>query len=185
MIIDLLACLLLAFGIYQGYASGLIKTVFATVSIIVALVAALKLSPIVIHLLQRNLDFNPAVLFVIGFVLTFILVLILVRFVGTKLEGVMKSLQINIVNKAAGAALLGLFYAILFSYGLYFVDRMSLVSEKQKSASFSYPILRTLPAVTTSVGKKLQPVFSGFWEAFMDTMDDIRDKGQENLVEPD
>lgn len=178
MVIDLFAGVLIAFGIYQGYRKGLINTVFATISIIIAVVAALKLSPVVIRLLQNNINFNSAVLFVIGFVLTFILVLALIRFIGDKLEKLFEKMNINIVNKAAGAALLGIFYAILLSYAIHLVDRMQLVSEQQKSNSISYPVLNALPEITQGMFRKLQPVFSEFWDAFMQTMDDIKEKSE-------
>lgn len=179
MIIDLIACLIIVYGLYQGYSSGLIKTVFATVSIIVAIVAALKLSPIVIRGLQNNIDFSPAILFVLGFVLTFILVLILIRFIGKKLENVFVDLKLNSLNKVAGAALLGFFYAILISFGVLFLDKISLISEGQKSSSFTYPILKPLPSVSQSIGRSLEPVFKDFWNAFISTMDDIKAKGDE------
>lgn len=176
MIIDIIAGSLLAFGLYQGYSRGLIKTVFETISIIVAVVAALKLSPLVIHLLQSNINFNPAILFVLGFVLTFILIMIAIRFVGNQLEKLFKSLNINFINKVAGAALMGLFYMILLSFAIYFMDKISLVSEQQKFQSFSYPILKLLPSIAQDLGEALKPLFSEFWDALMDTMDEIKQR---------
>ncbi len=181
MIIDILAGMLIALGAYLGFTSGLIKTVFETVSIVVGLVATLKLSHIVIGLLQSNIDFNPSVLFALGFVITFIVSIILVRFLGKKLEGVFKTLNINFVNKLAGAGLLGLFYALLLSYGLYFADRISLVSDHQKQQSISYPALKTLPEHTQVIGRKLQPLFKDFWDAFIETMDTVKEKGEEHI----
>jgi len=175
MIIDIIAGLLLAFGLYQGFSNGLIKTVFATISIIVALVAALKLSPVLIEFLQNSLNFNPAVLFVIGFVLTFIVIMALIRFLGNRMEKLFEKLYINSINKVAGAAVLGLFYAILFSFSLHFLDRIELVSENQKANSIMYPILKPLPEISTGLGRQLRPVFTEFWDSFINTMNDIRD----------
>ena len=179
MIIDLLACLVVALGLYQGYSSGIIKTVFATVSIIVAIVATMKLSHFVIDALQRSININKGILFVLGFVLTFMTVIIIIRFIGKKMESVFESLEINFINKISGAAVLGLFYAILFSYAVFFMDRVSLISDQQKAVSFSYPMLKPLPAMTVKYGKKLEPTFRGLWNSFIETMDDIKAKGDE------
>lgn len=179
MIIDIIAGILVAIGIYQGFNQGLIKTVFAVLSLVIAIVAALKLSPILIRLLQNNLDFNPAVLFVIGFILTFIIVMALIRFLGKKIESVFKDLNITLFNKIMGASVLGLLYAVIISYGLHFMDRMDLVSELQKQSSLSYPFLDPLPEMTARTGHNLKPIFQEFWTAFMDTMDDIKEHGDE------
>jgi membrane protein required for colicin V production len=179
MIIDIIAGCLIAFGLYQGFSNGLIKTVFATISIIIAIVAALKLSPILIAVLQENINFNPAILFVLGFVLSFIVIMALIRFIGNRMEKLFEKLYINSINKVAGAAVLSLFYAVLFSFTLHFLNRIELISEQQKSNSYSYPILKPLPEISAGVGRELRPVFTEFWDAFMKTMNDIKEKANE------
>lgn len=175
MVIDLITVLLVAFGFYQGFNKGLIKTVFSTLSVIIAIVAALKLSPIVINILQGMIKISPAITFVMGFVLTFIVVMAAVRFIGNKLDKLMKTIHVGGVNKILGGALLGLFYAILISFGIYFMEKIELVSDNQKEASFTYPLLQPLPHATQSVGESLKPVFKGFWDAMMETMDSIKE----------
>ncbi|MBT8233955.1 MAG: CvpA family protein [Saprospiraceae bacterium] len=179
MVLDIITLLIVAFGFYQGFANGLIKTVFASLSLLIAIVAALKLSPTVIKLLQKNVDINEGVLFVIGFVLTFIGTMALVRFLGNKLDKLSKTLQLSSVNKLLGGALLGLFYAVLISIGVYFANKVSLISEQQKSASFTYALLEPLPRMTQNVGEALKPMFNEFWNSLLDTMDAIKEKGDE------
>lgn len=179
MILDLITGLLVAFGFYQGFSKGLVKTVFATLSVLVAIIAALKLSPIVIALLQNSISINPAILFVLGFVLTFIVTMALVRFIGNKLESIFKSLQLSGVNKLMGGLVLGLFYAILISFGVFFMNKMSLISDDLKSVSFTYPLLEPLPKITQGVGESLKPMFNEFWDALINTMDTLKEKGEE------
>jgi len=178
MILDIITCLLVAFGFYQGFSRGLIKTVFATFSLMIGIVAALKLSPIVINLLQNAFSINPAITFVIGFVLTFMVVMGLIRFIGGRIEKLMESLHIGGLNKLAGGLLLGLFYALLISFGVYFMDRISLVSDEVKQASFTYPMLEPLPRATQGIGEKVRPIFSEFWDQMMATMDTVKEKGE-------
>lgn len=183
MIIDLIACLLVAFGFYQGFTKGLIKTVFSTLSILIAVVATFKFSGEVMDILESLLNINRAITFVLGFVLTFIVVMALIRFIGGKLEKLINTIHIGGVNKILGGALLGLFYAILISYGVYFINKVELISPQQKEASFTYPILEPLPRITQDVGSKLKPYFSGFWENLLETMDSIKAKGDEIQTE--
>ena len=179
MILDLITGILVVYGFYQGFSNGLIKTVFATLSLIVAIVAALKLSPILIGILQNALSINPAITFVLGFVLTFILIVVIIRFIGKKLEGLMESLHIGGVNKLLGGVMMGLFYALLISIGVFFLDKIELLSDEQKEASFTYPLLEPLPRISQGVGEKLKPVFIEFWDKMIETMDTVKEKAGE------
>ncbi len=179
MILDLLTGLLVAYGFYQGFSKGLIKTVFASLSLIIGIVAALKLSPILIGLLQESININPAVSFVIGFVLTFIIVMALVRFIGSRIEKLLESINIGGLDKLLGGILLGLFYAIIVSFAVHFMDKIQLINEETKTASITYPLLKPLPQATAGIGQTLKPVFTEFWDKMMDTMDSLKVKGEE------
>ncbi len=178
MVLDIIVCLLVAFGFYQGWSRGLIKTVFASLSLLIGIVAALKLSPIVINILQSTFSINPAITFVAGFVLTFIVVMGLIRFIGNKLEKLLEAVKIGGINKLAGGLLLGGFYALLISFGVYFMDKVSLVSDELKASSFTYAYIEPLPEMSKGVGQKLQPLFTGFWDKMMETMDTIKETGE-------
>jgi len=179
MVIDLITCLIVAFGFYQGFSKGLIKTVFASLSILIAVIATFKFSGRVMDILENVLNVNQAIAFVLGFVLTFIIVMALVRFIGNKLEKLIKAIHIGGLNKIMGGAVLGLFYAILISYGVYFVNKVNLISEEQKQNSFTYALLEPLPRLTQDVGVKLIPLFSEFYERMIEAMDTLKEKSDE------
>jgi len=179
MVMDIVTVLIVAFGFYQGFSKGLIKTVFATLSLIIGIVAMMKLSPTVIDILQSFLSIHVTLINVIGFVLTFFLVMLLIRFIGNKLEKITEALQIGILNKILGGALLGIFYAILISFVVHIVDKAELISEENKSASFTYPMLKPLPEITRSATLALKPVFSEFWDRMIETMDALKEKGDD------
>lgn len=179
MVLDIITGVLVAFGFYQGFSKGLIKTVFETLSILIALVAAFKLSAIVIHLLQQAFQWHQGILFALGFVITFIGSMLLVRFIGKKLEKLFKSLQLSSINKLMGGLLLALYYATLVSIGINLTDKIGLISEEQKSISFAYPILEPLMHTVQSIGESLRPAFQEFWNALIETMDAIKEKGQD------
>ena len=178
MVIDIIACLIIAYGFYSGYKKGLISTVFGVVSLIIGIVAALKISPIVINILKGFIPLQPSIVFIIGFILTFFLVMLLIRFIGNKIESIFNAAQLNSVNKLLGGALMGLVFAIMIGYLLYGMDRLSLIAPSTKTSSITYPLLSTLPAKSNEMAETLKPVFKGFWDTMMDTMDAIKEEGE-------
>ena len=102
----------------------------------------------------------------------------LIRFIGNKIEKLLEAVKIGALNKLAGGILLGGFYALLLSFGVYFMDRVSLISDELKASSFTYPYLEPLPEMSQGVGEKLKPLFTGFWDKMMETMDTIKETGE-------
>ena len=113
MMLDLIVAIVVALGFYLGYSRGLIKTVFDTLALIIGIVAALKLSPITIDVINSIFKTSPAITFLVGVVLTFIGIMALIRFIGNKLEDILEAVNINFINKIAGGVLQGLFFAYL------------------------------------------------------------------------
>ena len=176
MILDIIAALVISYGAYVGYSRGIIKTVFDTLSIVIAIVASLKLSPIIINIVDSIFHTSPSISFIIGIVLTFILVMALVRFIGKKLENIFESANINFVNKIAGAGFQGLFFAFILSMVLWLGDRLNVINEQTKQESVSYSLLEPLPEKSQAVFEKLKPVFQDFWDKTLEVMDDVKEK---------
>ena len=174
MFIDLIAVLLFLYGFYVGYTRGIIKTVFAIVSIMVGILAALKLSPILINVIQRITNWHPGLSFIIGFALTFILVLIIIRFIGKKLEDIMKFAHVNFINKIAGGIVMAILLMVFYSYALWGIDSLKLISEKGKSSSMTYEYLQALPDKTEDTAAKLRPYFQEFWDKLVYTFESIK-----------
>lgn len=180
MLIDIIAGILLVYGFYSGYKRGLIETLFDILSIIIAILAALKLSPIVISLVDRTFKLNEGVSFILGFVLTFFIVMLLIRFIGGQLEKLLKAVHINFVNKFIGGALMSFVLVLFFSGVLWLSNKMTLLPEELKSASVLYPVLESLPTLAEGLFVMLKPLFLDFWELTTDTIDKIKEGNQSN-----
>jgi membrane protein required for colicin V production len=189
MILDIIAACLIALGFYLGYQRGLIKTVFDTLSLFIGILAALKLSPIVINILEGIINVSPAITFILGIVITFIGVMALIRYAGRKLEDLLEAVNINFVNKIAGGGVQAIFFAVLLSYVFYLGSSIGVINQKVKEDSMSYRHLETLPSYTQSGIEKMKPVFKGFWNKTLETMDAIKGKtddentNEENRIE--
>lgn len=184
MILDIIVAVILAFGFYVGYQRGLIKTVFDTASLLVAVLATLKLCWITIGIVESIISGQRFISMIIGIVLTFIIVMALVRFVGKKLEQLFKAINLNFVNKLAGGALQAAFFGLLISLSLYFLDNLKLLEEKTKTESVSYTMLEPLPRHSQDMLVKLKPMFMGFWEKTVEAMDEIKEKAEDAKNEP-
>jgi membrane protein required for colicin V production len=176
MILDIIASLVIAYGVYVGYSRGIIKTLFDTLSIVIAIVASLKLSPIIINAVDSVFNTSPSISFLLGIILTFILVMALVRFIGRKLENLFQSANINFVNKFAGGVFQGLFFALILSMVLWLGDRLDLIKESTKQESMSYSMLEPLPEKAQGVFESVKPIFQDFWDKTIEVMDGVKEK---------
>ena len=179
MYIDIILGIMVALGFYVGYGRGIIKTVFAILSLLVAVLAAMKLSPIMINFLDRFLTWDPRLIVILGFVLTFIIVVIAIRFLGTLLEKMMAKLQINFVNKLAGGLVMAFVFTLLYSCALWFMDETRLLSPSAKSSSITYVYLKPMPQGVAAAGRKIKPVFESFWNKTAEAMDEVRENSME------
>ena len=179
MILDIIVVLVVAFGFYTGYSRGLIKTVFDTLSLFIGILAALKLSIYAIEAIERLFNVSQKLSWLLGMVITFILVMALVRFVGRKMEDVFKAANINVVNKLAGGALQGLFFAFLISMVLWVLGNYNIVKPETKSSSITYPLLEPLPEAGKSVFTAVKPIFQEFWDKTVEVMESMGPKAEE------
>ena len=179
MILDLIVVLIVAIGFYFGFQRGFIKTVFDTASLLIAIIAALKLSPIVIDIINSSLNIAPSIAFIIGVVLTFIVVMALVRFLGRKIEDVFKAANLNFINKINGGFLQALFFAIILSYGVALLNRINVIKQETKDKSMTYSSLMLLPGLSQKMFEGLKPIFKDFWDATTHAMEGVKNKAEE------
>lgn len=173
MLLDIIVAIVVSLGFYLGYTRGLIKTVFDSLSLVVGILAALKLSPIIISILQEIIKTSPAVTFLLGVVITFIGVMALIRFIGKKMEDMLEAVNINFINKLAGGAVQGLFFAYILSMAIWLVNSLNVLKPEVKAASITYPLMEPLPEKGKAVYTSLKPVFKGFWDKTVEAMDSI------------
>lgn len=179
MIIDLLCLLIAVYAFYMGYTKGIIQTIFNTLSIFIGLLVALKLSPVLINLLENIFNKESTLIFILGFVLTFIVVLILIRFIGKKLEKLFKTIKLNFINKLAGGAVLSFVFLVCFSYVIFFLDKTHLITDSTKQKSFTYPVLQVLPSHSKQLMEKVKPFFKEFWDKTVEIVDGIKEQTDE------
>ena len=178
--LDVVVAIVVSLGFYLGYTRGLVKTVFDSLSLVIGIVAALKLSPITINLLQGLLKMSPAITFLLGVIITFIGVLALIRFLGKKIEHLLEAININFVNKLAGGSLQAIFFAYLLSLSFWLLTTINVLSPETRQASLTYSLMEPLPEKGKKVFATMKPLFKGFWDKTLEAMDTIKNSSDQN-----
>ncbi len=176
MILDVVALIAILYAFFVGYSRGIIKTVFALVSLIVALVVTLNLSGILIDFLQDNFTGNPFLLLVIGIAMTFILTLAIIRFVGNRLEKLFEAVKLNFINKIVGGAIMACIAMALVAHTYWFLGETNLIKEHTKQSSMSYAMLEPIPDMTKGVIKTVAPYVEESWSRLMESINSIKEK---------
>lgn len=174
MIIDIIAAIIISLGFYLGYQRGLIKTIFDTLSLMIGILAALKLSPWVIDALQSLFNLHKAVTLILGIAITFIGVMMLIRFIGKKLEDLLEVVNINVLNKAAGGALQAVFFGIILSYCVAFLSKLQVFKEDTIQKSYTYASLMKMPELSSKLFSAVKPIFVDFWNKTNEAMNDLK-----------
>ena len=86
MYLDIFLGIFLFIGLVQGYHKGIIRTVFALLSLVAGILAVLKFSPIVVSLFDRIFHWDEIISLVLGVALTFILIMWGIRWLGRSAE---------------------------------------------------------------------------------------------------
>ena len=160
---------------YRGFSKGLIGTLVDTLSILVGLVIALKFSPLLINYLQKVVNLNPAVEFILGFLLVFFFVIIVLRFIGDRMEDLLKAVKLNFVNQLAGGVLLAFVFTFLLGMFLLLLTNLKVLNADYATESTLYDYLIQVSQEGGWVIEGFKDLFSEFWTKFMSTIDSVKE----------
>lgn len=181
MILDLIAALIITYGFYVGFSRGLVKTVVDTLALLIALVVALKFSPLLIDYFQEILNFHPSAEFVLGFLFVFFFTLLIFKFIGDKIEDLLKAVGINFINQIAGGILLGFVFAFCIGAALALITNLKLLPEEMMDESRLYGHLINVGSEGWGMLDTFKSMFSEFWGKFMDTLDQVKDQAEKKI----
>jgi uncharacterized membrane protein required for colicin V production len=174
MSIDILFLGAAAYGFFMGFHEGIVNTVFRTLSIFLALMAAFKFAPSVTEVLEKSFQIYTPLMFIGGFILTYLLSTWLMRFIGSFVTQAMEVTHVNLVNQVIGGGVLSGIFVILFSLLVWFADGARLLTPETKMESMSYRILEPLPKQTFKVLGDLKPTFQSFFQQTNRMMDEVQ-----------
>jgi membrane protein required for colicin V production len=162
MLIDILFLATVGYGFLKGFKQGIINSVFGVVSIIVALMAAFKLSPHMTEMLEKGFNVYNPFMFLVGFIVTFFLTKWLLHFASEAVTGVLEVAHVNLLNQVAGAGVLTLLFSFIFSVLVWFADGTRIIDAETKATSVSYRLLEPLREAGFKLIGDAKPVFQQF-----------------------
>ena len=189
MAIDIIFVLTMLYGFYIGFSKGIIKTVFTVLSIVFGLLAAFKFAPAMTDFLESASGSHNPLMLIAGFLLSFVLTMVIIRMIARGLEGVLKTANINVINKLAGGVLLAGVLILLYSVILWFGNQATLINDATKRKSMTYVYLEKFPSQAKNMAYKAQPVFQEFWNQSLDMMDrleemkPVKEESQPNIYD--
>ena len=184
MWIDIGFLIFLGYGFYLGYSRGIIKTFYAIISIVVAILLSFTLSPFVIDILQSTLKLGTTFSFILGFIICFITIIFLVRLIGKTFEKVLKKIKLNFLNKIAGGVMMALLCIVCYSGILWFLNQTKIISPMQAEQSVTYEMLEPIPNQARGVFTQLKPAFKGFWDKSTEAIRDSKSDGTIDQAQP-
>ncbi|MEO1437188.1 MAG: CvpA family protein [Bacteroidota bacterium] len=158
MILDILTALVLLFCFWFGFTKGVIKAFLTIVGLLCGVFAALAYTPVMTQFLRDSFGEYSNLMPVAAFLLLLVGTFLLFKLLGQVLEGFLKKIDINLINKMAGGVLFAGVGIMLFSALVYFIDGASLLSDKVKATSRLYPYLENLPEKSATVVKFIFPI---------------------------
>jgi uncharacterized membrane protein required for colicin V production len=138
--IDLVLLLPLGLAFIYGYRKGLVQIIFLVIALIIAIVACMKITSLVMSWLQSVADLGQWLPF-FAYLLTFIGAFLLVTWFGRLVEKLLKASSLGFINKLSGAALAVLKVCFIISLVFWLLDRVNVIPENAKDGSFGYRTL--------------------------------------------
>ncbi len=164
MWIDISFLLVLILAFFIGFRKGLIHSFLSVLALFVGIIVALKFSHLAAGLIDKWFHVNQDYIPFISFVLVFAGVIVGMWFLSKILETMISMTGLGIVNKISGAIIRVVFSVFVFSTLLFYADKMSWVSMKQKEHSKTFNRLQPLaPLVIEQIGHTI-PFLEGTFD---------------------
>lgn len=163
MVIDIILLVIVVLAIFKGISRGLVVAVFSFLAIFIGLAAAIKLSVLVAHWLQKNISINNQWLPFLSFLIVIVCVALLVRWAAKLVEKSMEFMMMGWLNRLGGVFFYFLLYISVYSIVLFYASQMAIIKPETIQASKSYAIIEPLgPKAIDAVGQ-LVPLFKNLF----------------------
>ena len=159
--LDILILLALAIGIIRGFITGAIRQVVTLIGTVLAIILAVELMNPVGSAVGAIVGLSERFYPVAGLLAVFLVVQIAVLFAARALEGLIKAIKLNTVNRAAGA-IVGLGKAALLVSIMFVVLAFFDVPEedKRKASLLYHDVAGVLPTAWDYVSEQIPKVKS-------------------------
>ena len=176
MWLDVIVLLMMATAIFKGYSRGLIVAVFSFVALVVGVAAALKLSKVAVYYLHQHFGITSPYAPLLCFIAVFIIAVALVRLGAKFVEGAVKMAMLGWVNRLGGIIFYVLLYALLVSIGIFYAEKLNIVTPATAAQSRAYPLLQPWGSTIMNLLGTIIPWFSQMFDQLAEWFEQVSDK---------
>jgi membrane protein required for colicin V production len=156
MIIDVLFAIFMILAIFNGYSKGFVLGLFSLVTLLAALLLALKFSTVCLIYARGHFHLAGSWWPVIIFILLFVIAVILVSWLGRLITKLLELALLGWLNRLCGVIFYICIYTVIFSILLWFADHVHLISDSAKSGSWVYGRVYYIgPRVVSVIGDRI------------------------------
>jgi membrane protein required for colicin V production len=157
-VIDILFIIPLIFFVFQGFRKGVILELTTMIALIIAVVASLKLTYFCLSFFPGLKDKSPWVPY-FAYIIVFMCFYILVFAIGKQLNQLIRSINLNILNRIAGAALGACEIIFIFSFLIWLTEQIDVIPSSIKEKSLSYKYFKDIAPAVISLVTSWLPFF--------------------------
>lgn len=184
MAIDILFSMMVVFGFYFGYKFGLIRVVLYVISLLAAVAAAMRFTPMMEDMIRDTFEVDSVFLPFFAFLITLGAVLLLARVVVRLLEDVIDNRKFNIASQVIGGLLMCGVFAFLFSVLVTFFSEARVINpEEAAKTSKTYGLVRSIPDKGKVVLERVAPFIQQFVDYMQQAIKAIN-KRNKNAINP-
>lgn len=178
MLIDVFFIAILVTAIFKGYSKGFIMAVFSTLSILIGLIAATKLSAVLANYLHKNAHIDMYWLPIISFTLVMIAVVLVVRLMAKFVQKTFEVAMLGWANRIAGIILFFLLYTTVLSVVIFFAEKIGFISAENVASSKTYSFIQPWgPFAIDAVGY-IVPIFKNLFQQLSNFFDAVAAKAK-------
>ncbi|MBT3301955.1 MAG: CvpA family protein [Bacteroidetes bacterium] len=164
--LDIIFLIPLLYFLITGFRKGLIIEVLSVLAFIIAIIGAMQLSNKL--LINSGMELNSKWLPYIAYIVVFLGIFLAIITLAKLLQRIIKTAQLNIFNRLAGALFGFVKVVLLFSLLLWITDQVDVIPAKMKNESISYRYLEP-------VSPQIISFFTGYKEDAKGSIEQVED----------
>lgn len=153
-IIDIISLIPVLLYMIAGFRNGIIREIFGIIALFLGILSVLHLSNSVLNKITTVEELQSPYLPLVVYALVFLAVFVGLVLLGRLLEKVLKTAQLNFVNRLLGL-IAGLLKATLVvSLFVWLIDKAELFDETVKAESYAYQYIKdVVPKILLIIGE--------------------------------
>ncbi|AZQ43065.1 CvpA family protein [Nonlabens ponticola] len=181
--LDIVLLILLLIGFWRGFLNGFFVELTSLIALVAAIYGSIYFSNYAGDWLMSNTDWSESTITIASFIITFVVIILVITYVGKLITKLVKTAQLNFLNKIAGGAFGLVKLAFIASVILMFVNtaagEFDIIDPETKESSMVYeyvePVAPYLLPRILAEADKVDRQLRGIPEDEQETMELERD----------